>query len=1018
MSNGLVWRGWYRALDARDQRHVKWVGIAMLVSVAVQAANWIWYVEDAAISFSYARYWVEGEGLVPWPGSERVEGYSNPLWVLLLAMWHAVGVSGWVSARVMGAVFGAATVPLVYLIARESRPDKKDDAPLLAVLLLVFNAQFAIWNASGLENSLFVFLLSGAIWRTLIEARDGGYPWASVWFLLLAVTRPEGIAYGAVGGLAAMVWSLAAGRGLTRTLQWLATFFLPFTAYHYIRYQYFAYAFPMTYYAKIGHRDFAPLDWDHRGWVYARDWAGIAGIEGLGRGKGPGVMVAYFAPIFFAAATGLRGRVWRQIWLVATLTWCVSLLLPIPQEIPALLGIDQPFAWLNDNDTWTGGRALVLLSMLIGLSIAPLARRGGRAVTLSWAMAVVTLFFCLKATGDWMKGYRWFNMLAPTLSVVAAVGITEVVDYFARRWGTSAWGRKGWQFALVISALMIAPHVRALVWFGFNRVTSPYGVMKRVAYRNHMQKVAHLDEITFIDVDMGASMWYSEDGIVDMAGLIDIPIAQHRNTRKLHDEYLFEEVLPEFAHIHDAWERKSRIPSRPQFKADYVAIPGYASSWTRTKLHVGSYIRREEFLTPTWNGTPGQRRLLDGGMTLEGLDLTGNPAIEGGHLFLSLGMGWHEKPENWPEYDVLVAFTQAQQVVASVALEPMHGWFDAEDWRGWAEDEVATTRFSAAMPAALVPGTYQVRVVVLDEDGNVRGEWQPPAEEPDDAVLDTGLVEAPVEEPKPATEPEPEPEPVWVFAKGEVTLDQQLTVVDAAQGEKVDAADFAALEEAGRAGDVDAADAPWWRVRWRHTWDESWYDAHEERGYRWRALARVVAAERSVDQKEQARLLREGWELAHRDPEIRERTDVFADVWQARGDAAYQAAHALQEASAGDCQGALSTLQGLSADPHWDWLEDFQARAVSALDGCAADDFDPLPLFDLEEQAWEECFQWERDALFADMRRSWARRYMEEARGQRLSLVDDAVSKRRKTVRDERRKKDRESREKKPRKRG
>ena len=47
-----------------------------------------WFLsDDCYISFRYARNLVEGHGLVYNPG-ERVEGFSNPLWVLLLACGH------------------------------------------------------------------------------------------------------------------------------------------------------------------------------------------------------------------------------------------------------------------------------------------------------------------------------------------------------------------------------------------------------------------------------------------------------------------------------------------------------------------------------------------------------------------------------------------------------------------------------------------------------------------------------------------------------------------------------------------------------------------------------------------------------------------------------------------------------------------------------------------------------------------------------------------------------------------
>lgn len=38
-----------------------------------------WIVDDAGIVFAYARNWVEGFGLVAFPGDPQVEGYTSPL---------------------------------------------------------------------------------------------------------------------------------------------------------------------------------------------------------------------------------------------------------------------------------------------------------------------------------------------------------------------------------------------------------------------------------------------------------------------------------------------------------------------------------------------------------------------------------------------------------------------------------------------------------------------------------------------------------------------------------------------------------------------------------------------------------------------------------------------------------------------------------------------------------------------------------------------------------------------------
>ncbi|HHO52225.1 MAG TPA: hypothetical protein ENK18_15450, partial [Deltaproteobacteria bacterium] len=204
------------ALDELRQRPIRLVVllICALVAIAHQATRWGWFIDDAAICFAYARNVAQLEGVVPWPGAERIEGISDPLWVALLAVLYRLGLDGFEIAEPLGMLFGVINLGLAWRLARAALPDHEGEGALIAPILLAINAQFAIWSASGLENGLFCLLLSVAILRTLQEVRGGGWPLASLCYLLLAWTRPEGIGYAALGGLWFALWTLRQGRGL------------------------------------------------------------------------------------------------------------------------------------------------------------------------------------------------------------------------------------------------------------------------------------------------------------------------------------------------------------------------------------------------------------------------------------------------------------------------------------------------------------------------------------------------------------------------------------------------------------------------------------------------------------------------------------------------------------------------------------------------------------------------------------------------------------------------------------
>ena len=96
-------------------RHLHWIAIAtaVVVLVAHNVATQPWTLDDAYISFRYAENLVAGDGLVFNPG-ERVEGYTNFLWVMGVAALNLVGLGSVEAAKLMGAV---CTISLMAMMA-------------------------------------------------------------------------------------------------------------------------------------------------------------------------------------------------------------------------------------------------------------------------------------------------------------------------------------------------------------------------------------------------------------------------------------------------------------------------------------------------------------------------------------------------------------------------------------------------------------------------------------------------------------------------------------------------------------------------------------------------------------------------------------------------------------------------------------------------------------------------------------------------------------------------------------
>ena len=100
MRNPKAWNGWL-------------VGAFMAVAFLFAPS---WTCDDAFISFRYVDNLVAGHGLV-FNAGERVEGYTNFLWVILLAGLQSLGMDPIPASRLFGLIFLGLTVGVVWRTA-------------------------------------------------------------------------------------------------------------------------------------------------------------------------------------------------------------------------------------------------------------------------------------------------------------------------------------------------------------------------------------------------------------------------------------------------------------------------------------------------------------------------------------------------------------------------------------------------------------------------------------------------------------------------------------------------------------------------------------------------------------------------------------------------------------------------------------------------------------------------------------------------------------------------------------
>jgi hypothetical protein len=153
--------------------------------------------DDAMISMRYARNLAEGNGLV-WNSGERIEGYTNLLWTLWMALLHVLPFPDRLTPALVaasGAALLAVGVWLSAVLARELAP-RSAVAPVIAAALTATSYPLMFWTLRGMEVGLLAVIATGSVILAL-RARNASNKRAvkGLCALLVAglLTRPDAV---------------------------------------------------------------------------------------------------------------------------------------------------------------------------------------------------------------------------------------------------------------------------------------------------------------------------------------------------------------------------------------------------------------------------------------------------------------------------------------------------------------------------------------------------------------------------------------------------------------------------------------------------------------------------------------------------------------------------------------------------------------------------------------------------------------------------------------------------------
>jgi arabinofuranosyltransferase len=227
------------------------VAMALLSLRVVAFGSPYLLLDDAFISFRYAANLVAGHGLVFNPG-ERVEGYTNFLWTILLAACRWAGLEIPAMSVVLAFVATLGTLVLLLALARQLLAGAPSWVVAAPALLFGVSAAATRYVLSGMETPLFVFLITLGLY--LAVARQPRPFATGVTFALATMTRPEGGLYFGLVFSAALLARPEPSTPGTRRLVTAAAlaggFLLLYGPYFLWRTSYYGYLLPNTFYVK------------------------------------------------------------------------------------------------------------------------------------------------------------------------------------------------------------------------------------------------------------------------------------------------------------------------------------------------------------------------------------------------------------------------------------------------------------------------------------------------------------------------------------------------------------------------------------------------------------------------------------------------------------------------------------------------------------------------------------------------------------------------------------------------
>lgn len=188
---------------------LRWLVGAGLLFVLLGMPFWEYRTDDTYIFLQYARNLSTGHG-PSFNADQPVFGFSSPLWMLLLALLHRIGLGSLAAAKLLALLAGVGSIWGCHVFARQRLDPRLAGA---ATVAWAANAWLVRWSGAAMETAVVLCLVTWGLARFEVERREPERrPWSAFCFGLLVLARPEGALLSALALLVMFIDDVGARR--------------------------------------------------------------------------------------------------------------------------------------------------------------------------------------------------------------------------------------------------------------------------------------------------------------------------------------------------------------------------------------------------------------------------------------------------------------------------------------------------------------------------------------------------------------------------------------------------------------------------------------------------------------------------------------------------------------------------------------------------------------------------------------------------------------------------------------